>query len=70
MTKAHRLQLELPVMVDINDKSSNHLSPTQPRQVGQEAGKPDSGYHKPASLDDQSVYKAMSDSYFNVGANR
>lgn len=61
MTKARPRQLELPVMVDVKgskvpaDTSQGRLSASFINQ----------GFHKPASVDDQSVYKAISDNYFN-----
>lgn len=69
MTKTRPRQLELPVMADVNGKA----------QAGAPSGRPiasstrtasDAGFHKPASADDQSVYKAISDNYFNATAKQ
>lgn len=65
MAKIHPRQLELPVMVDVNRKS---LADEANASIMKAASYPrvvDTGLHRPASADDQSIYKAISDHYFN-----
>lgn len=56
-------QLELPVMVDVNGKVRATVS-GQSISTESHSLIVDSGFHKPASADDQSIYKAISDNYF------
>ena len=62
-------QFELPVMADVNGSK-----PLAAVSYGRPEGTPQShlhhGCHKPASADDQSIYKAISDSYFNAAAKQ
>lgn len=55
-------QLELPVLVDITAKASK----VPQASVASRAEPGVSAFHKPASVDDQSIYKAISDNYFGV----
>lgn len=66
MTKTRSRQLELPVMVDVNEKVSTRS--TNDRVVGSALplSTVDAGFHKPASADDQSIYKAISDNFFDA----
>jgi hypothetical protein len=69
MTKARPRQLELPVMVDVNgSKTQGAASHGRPEVLS--PSHIDHGFHKPASADDQSVYKAISDSYFRVAVKQ
>lgn len=66
MTKTGPRQLELPVMVDVNERAKNSPSGSSPPQHSRQSPAVGTGFHKPASADDQSVYKAISDNYFNA----
>ncbi len=68
MTKGRPRQLELPVMVDVNGRSQAATFSGQQERLHVYAG--DTGSHKPASDDDRSVYKAISDNYFNSTAKQ
>lgn len=68
MTKVRPRQLELPVMVDVNGRAQAGTSGDRPAPSSSCAHSVDAGFHKPASADDQSVYKAISDNYFNATA--
>lgn len=65
MIKARPRQLELPVMVDLNG-SKAQVAACHGRPEVLPPGQFDQGFHKPASVEDQSVYKAISDSYFSA----
>lgn len=69
MTKARPRQLELPVMVDVNGSNARVAVP-----LGQSEVLPPNhvshGFHKPASEDDQSVYKAIRDCYFSAAVKQ
>ena len=69
MTKARPRQLELPVMVDVNGSKAQVAVPRGRSEV-LPPSHVDHGFHKPASVDDQSVYKAISDSYFNAAVKQ
>lgn len=64
MTKTRPRQLELPVMVDVNGKTAPGLAggSVSSGEIG--TGNFSAGFHKPASTDDQSIYKSISDNYF------
>ncbi len=64
MTKARARQLELPVMADVNRQAQAGTS--RGRQEVLRARPVDTGFHKPASTDDQSIYKAISENYFKA----
>jgi hypothetical protein len=66
MTKIHPRQLELPVMVDVNERAQTGTSGDQSGQPSSCTRSSDRGFHKPASAEDQSVYKAISDNYFKA----
>lgn len=66
MTKTSPRQLELPVMVDVNGKVRAIAASGQSTSTESRSLIVDSGFHKPASADDQSIYKAISDNYFAV----
>lgn len=70
MTKTRPRQLELPVMVDVNGKAVP--GSTGGTVAGNEtrAGNLSAGFHKPASADDQSIYKSISDNYFGAAAKQ
>jgi hypothetical protein len=68
MTKTRPRQLELPVMVDVNGKAQSGVPSGRP--VSSSASSSETGFHQPASADDQSVYKAISDNYFNATAKQ
>ena len=69
MTKARPRQLELPVMVDVKG-SKIQAATSQGRHEALSARSINQGFHKPASADDQSVYKAISDNYFSAAAKQ
>lgn len=69
MTKTRQRQLELPVMVDVNGKAQAGV-PSGRSVTSSARSTSDAGFHKPASADDQSVYKAISDNYFNAPAKQ
>ncbi len=68
MTKTRPRQLELPVMVDVKGKVA--LGSSRGKTVTTEGSKLSAGFHKPASADDQSIYKAISDNYFTPTAKQ
>lgn len=69
MTKIRPRQLELPVMVDVNGKV--HTGTTIDRSAGSSSAHTvEAGFHKPAPAGDQSIYKAISDNYFNATAKQ
>ena len=70
MTKMSQRQLELPVLVDLNGKSSARSTDGRPAGTLSQQGMVDVGFHKPASDDDQSIYKAISDNYFRATAKQ
>lgn len=59
-------QLELPVLVQVSGKTTSE--PTIDKNTGSISGSDTnfSGFHKPASAGDQSIYKAISDAYFGL----
>lgn len=69
MTKARPRQLELPVMVDVKG-SKAQADTSQGRHDALSSCAVNQGFHKPASMDDQSVYKAISDNYFRAAAKQ
>ncbi len=66
MTKTRPRQLELPVMVDVNGKPQVDIA--ERKSLASVARSNDAGFHKPASAEDRSVYKAISDNYFSATA--
>lgn len=70
MTKIRPRQLELPVMVDVNGKAQTGTTSERPAGSTSSAHTVETGFHKPASADDQSIYKAISDNYFNTTAKQ
>jgi trans-2-enoyl-CoA reductase len=70
MNKARQRQLELPVLVNVNGKSSGAGSSERSAALASQAATVASGFHKPASADDQSIYKSISDSYFEAPAKQ
>lgn len=66
MTKIRPRQLELPVMVDVNGKGNTGTPINRSAGSAPCANIVDTGFHKPASAGDQSVYKAISDNYFST----
>lgn len=70
MTKTNPRQLELPVMVDVNGKAAPGSSGGKVADSESEDSNFPAGFHKPASADDQSIYKSISDNYFRVVAKQ
>lgn len=70
MTKMNQRQLELPVLVDLNGRSSVRSSDRRSSETLRQHEMVDVGFHKPASDDDQSIYKAMCDNYFGAAAKQ
>lgn len=70
MTETRPRQLELPIMVDVNGKATPGSAGGM--VTGSEAGVGNlsAGFHKPASADDQSIYKSISDNYFGAAAKQ
>lgn len=66
MTKIRPRQLELPVMVDVNGKATTRFAGDVAVGLSSQSCTVDTGFHKPASADDQSIYKAISDNYFGA----
>ncbi len=64
MTKTRPRQLELPVMVDVNGKAAPGSTGGRAAASDSGAGNFSAGFHKPASADDQSIYKSISDNYY------
>lgn len=70
MTKRHNTQLELPVLAEVSGKRSVGV-PANPATNSSPLSTASTGtFHKPASADDQLVYKAISDNYFRVNSKR
>jgi hypothetical protein len=69
MTKTRPRQLELPVMVDLNGKAQAGNASGRSVQMTPQSSTA-SGFHKPASAGDQSIYKTISDNYFNTSVKR
>ena len=70
MTKTRPRQLELPVMVDVNGKAQAGPASDRSASSASRSSEVDTGFHKPASADDQSIYKAISDNYFSSRAKQ
>ncbi|GHT92952.1 hypothetical protein FACS1894116_04020 [Betaproteobacteria bacterium] len=70
MTKTRPRQLELPVLVDVNERAQSGTSGGQLVQPLSRSLSVDTGFHKPASAEDQAVYKAIRDRYFNATTKR
>lgn len=68
MANTRPRQLELPVMVDVNRKAQAGVPSGQAIRLSNQSS--DAGFHKPASAEDQSVYKAISDKYFKATAKQ
>jgi len=70
MTKTKHRQLELPVLTNVNGKPTRIVS--EERVSGSVTGPVHDreGFHKPATADDQSIYKAISDNYFGGTAKQ
>ena len=66
MTKTRPRQLELPVMVDVNGTPQAGIA--ERKSLVSVTSPSDAGFHKPASAEDRSVYKAISDNYFSATA--
>lgn len=64
MTRTRQRQLELPVMVNVNEKASTGSEVAGIGSVSLESTSLAPGFHRPASIGDQSIYKAISDNYF------
>ncbi len=69
MSKIRHRQLELPVLANVNGKAGESSGRTATVPSSQSATVT-GGFHKPASADDQSIYKSMSDSYFGTTAKQ
>lgn len=70
MTKTRPRQLELPVMVDLKAKATAGSAAGKVPGSEASASTFSPGFHKPASVDDQSIYKAISDNYFKSAAKQ
>ena len=70
MTKIRPRQLELPVMVDVNGKASAGTIIDRSAESVLNAHIVEAGFHKAAPASDQSIYKAISDNYFNATAKQ
>lgn len=70
MTKTRPRQLELPVMVNVNGKITNGSETGRVVNVDSAPNTVPPGFHKPASSSDQSIYKAISDNYFESAVKR
>ncbi len=70
MTKMSQRQLELPVLVDVNVKLSGRSSGVRSAGIISQPETIETGFHKLASDDDQSIYKAISDNYFRASAKQ
>lgn len=70
MTKIRPRQLELPVMVDLNGRAQAGNVSGGSAQEASQPNSADSGFHRPASAGDQSIYKTISDNYFNTSVKR
>lgn len=67
MSKIRNRQLELPILVDVKGKSSEAAPGGQPVATSSQVA---SGFHKPASADDQSIYQSISNNYFRSAAKK
>lgn len=65
MNKTSQRQLELQVFSNVNRKSPSVGSSKRSADSVQ-GSTVTNGFHKPASADDQSIYKSMSDNYFEA----
>lgn len=64
MTKRIGKQRELPLLTNVNSSAGSTKSEVSKSDKSQLL-KPDySGFHKPASDEDQSIYQSISDRYF------
>ncbi len=68
MTTTRPRQLELPVLANVNGKVVPGSACGAPAEFP--VGEVSAGFHKPASADDRSVYKSISDNYFGTTAKR
>lgn len=67
MTKRHQQQLELPILSNVNGKHGLGVSSYKLMDAAAQPTSPIvDGFHKPASVVDQSIYKSISDSYFGA----
>jgi len=57
-------------MVDLNGKVQADKANGRPAQVTPQPSSVDTGFHRPASAGDQSIYKTISDNYFNTSVKR
>jgi len=71
MTKTPPRQLELPVMVSVTGNAAIAApAGAPPAERGKGGSVPIVGIHRPASQLDQSIYKAISDNYFQAVSKR
>jgi len=64
MTKRQIKQLELPILADVNSNFATKSAPAG-KTKSQLQQLDNSGFHKPATKEDQSIYQSISDSYFS-----
>ena len=71
MTRTRHPQLELSVLVDVNSKQAI-WAPVAPatESLPQPMVSVGSSFHKPASADDQLIYKSISDNYFGISSKQ
>lgn len=65
MTKKTQRQLELPILTGVKSKFTENSSVNTPPNSSSQTTSDISGFHRPASEEDQSIYQLMSDSYFS-----
>ena len=72
MIKKCHSQLELPVLVDVKSKQSASISRGSVTEsvLPQGITTANAYFHKPASVDDQLIYKAISDNYFGISSKQ
>lgn len=64
MSNKRQRQLELPILTDVNSKQAPGAGNNLSELAKQVTPSTEGNFHKPASADDQSIYKSISDNYF------